>query len=122
MHRIKKLINCDRASVFIRSEEKRELTTILAEGSEQITIPADVASIAGECAVHGQVINLKRAYDRDNFNKAIDKKTGYRTNNMLCVPIKDTMGDVVGVLQVSKRNRAARGRTVSRTVLLGRHR
>lgn len=35
VYRVKKLINCDRASVFVRSEDGADLTTILAEGSEQ---------------------------------------------------------------------------------------
>ena len=52
VHRVKKLINCDRASVFIRSEDGADLTTILAEGSEQITIPCDVHSIAGAATPH----------------------------------------------------------------------
>ena len=90
VHRVKRLINCDRASVFIRSEDGSELTTILADASDQITIPADVHSIAGECAVHNTVINLTKAYERENFNQAIDRKTGYRTRSMLVVPIRKT--------------------------------
>ena len=48
-------------------------------------------SIAGEAAVHGSVINLTKAYDRENFNQAIDRKTGYRTRSMLVVPIRKTL-------------------------------
>ena len=94
--RVKRLINCDRASVFIRSENGAELKTILADGAEQITIPADEHSIAGECAVQNQVINLKSAYSAENFNKAIDMKTGYRTRSMLVVPIRKGTTSVAG--------------------------
>ena len=88
--RIKQLINCDRASVFIRqkTEGKDELTTILADGLEQITIPVDMHSIAGECAVQGSLLNLRKAHERENFNRDVDRKTGYTTRSMLVVPIR----------------------------------
>lgn len=34
------------------------------------------------------------------FNRDIDKLTGYRTRTLLCMPIKDCTGDVIGVAQV----------------------
>ena len=86
--RARRLVNCDRASVFIRSEDGSQLKTILAEGSEQITVPADPHSIAGQCVVQGHVINLRSAYQAENFNSAIDKKTGYTTRSMIAVPIR----------------------------------
>ena len=88
VRRTKRLVNCDRASVFIRSEDGSELRTILAEGTEQITIPINGQSIAGECAMQGTVINLKSAYARENFNPEIDRKTGYKTRSMLAIPIR----------------------------------
>ena len=115
------ILGADRASVFLMSADKTYLTLMMSEGSKAITVPVGVG-IAGNVAAAGETVNIPDCYEDTRFDPSFDKKTGYRTNNMLCVPIKDTMGDVVGVLQVSKRNRAARGRTVSRTVLLGRHR
>lgn len=34
------------------------------------------------------------------FNREIDLQTGYRTKALLCMPIKDSSGDVIGVAQV----------------------
>lgn len=34
------------------------------------------------------------------FNHDIDARTGYKTKALLCMPIKDCNGDVVGVAQV----------------------
>lgn len=34
------------------------------------------------------------------FNREVDIQTGYRTKALLCMPIKDASGDVVGVAQV----------------------
>jgi hypothetical protein len=40
-------------------------------------------------------------FQDDRFNHDIDALTGYRTKTLLCMPIKDTNGDVIGVAQVS---------------------
>jgi hypothetical protein len=37
----------------------------------------------------------------DRFNHDIDARTGYKTQTLLCMPIKDFNGDVIGVAQVS---------------------
>ena len=44
------------------------------------------------CCVH--------SYEDERFDPAVDKKTGFRTKQMLCVPITDTVGEVIGALQV----------------------
>lgn len=36
----------------------------------------------------------------ERFNPKIDGKTGYKTRSMLCMPIKDSAGEVIGVAQV----------------------
>lgn len=36
----------------------------------------------------------------ERFNRDIDIQTGYRTKALLCMPIKDASGDVIGVAQV----------------------
>lgn len=36
----------------------------------------------------------------ERFNRDIDVQTGYRTKALLCMPIKDASGDVIGVAQV----------------------
>lgn len=36
----------------------------------------------------------------ERFNRDIDVQTGYRTKALLCMPIKDAAGDVIGVAQV----------------------
>ena len=55
--------------------------------------------IAGMVATSGQILNIPDAYDNPNFNQTIDKKTGYRTKAILCMPIKAD-DQVIGVLQL----------------------
>jgi signal transduction protein with GAF and PtsI domain len=55
--------------------------------------------IAGNVASTGQIMNIPDAYEHPQFNQAIDKKSGYRTKAILCMPIKS--GDqIIGVIQL----------------------
>ncbi|XP_063703128.1 dual 3',5'-cyclic-AMP and -GMP phosphodiesterase 11 isoform X2 [Culicoides brevitarsis] len=56
--------------------------------------------IAGHVAESGEPVNIPDAYQDERFNKEIDILTGYRTKALLCMPIKDCSGDVIGVAQV----------------------
>ncbi len=48
----------------------------------------------------GQSINIADAYKDPRFNPAVDKKSGYRTTSILCVPVLDKMKKVIAVLQI----------------------
>ena len=63
--------------------------------------------IAGSVATTGQSLNIVDAYDNPSFNQAIDKKTGYRTKAILCMPIKAD-DQVVGVLQLINKTTGSR--------------
>ncbi|XP_054741634.1 dual 3',5'-cyclic-AMP and -GMP phosphodiesterase 11 isoform X1 [Anastrepha obliqua] len=56
--------------------------------------------IAGHVAESGEPVNIPDAYQDERFNGEIDSLTGYRTKALLCMPIKDSSGDVIGVAQV----------------------
>lgn len=62
--------------------------------------------IAGQVATTGQTLNIADAYDNPSFNQAIDKKTGYRTKGILCMPIK-AEDQVIGVLQLINKTTGA---------------
>ena len=56
--------------------------------------------IAGLVAESGKLVNIKDAYKHPHFFSDIDKNTGFHTRNLLCFPIKDHKGVVVGVAQL----------------------
>ena len=102
VRRAKRLVNCDRASLFLLTEDRTELTTILAKNSAPISVPADGTSIAGEAVTRGNVINLARADTHPSFNKEVDRRTGYKTRSMLVMPIRSSRAlssTIVGVVQ-----------------------
>ena len=53
--------------------------------------------IAGAVFTSGKAINIPYAYADLRFNPAFDKKTGYFTRSILCVPVINKTGKVIGV-------------------------
>ena len=51
-------------------------------------------------AATGQALNIPDAYAHPLFNQEVDQKTGYRTRNILCMPMRDSEGQTIGVTQV----------------------
>lgn len=67
--------------------------------SQEIRIPFGVG-VAGLAAQTKHHINIKNAYADPRFNSEIDARTGYKTELILCMPICNYEGDVVGVAQI----------------------
>jgi HD-GYP domain-containing protein (c-di-GMP phosphodiesterase class II) len=97
------MLKADRCSVFVVDSTTDELWTQVAQGLEgfrMIRIPVSGTSIVAWCARSGDIINIPDAYDDERFDPAVDKATGYRTRSVLCVPMKNRSGQVIGVFQV----------------------
>ena len=95
-----RVVEADRCSLFLVDRERGELWTKVAQGMgmKEIRIPMD-RGIAGAVATTNTAINIPDAYKDPRFNQNVDKQTGYRTNTILCVPMRSLEGEVVGVLQ-----------------------
>ncbi|KAJ3126532.1 hypothetical protein HK098_007432 [Nowakowskiella sp. JEL0407] len=93
------LLNAERCALFMVDKEKGELWSTLAQGAGEIRIPM-TKGIAGHVAKTGEILNIPNAYKDARFNSAIDKKTGFHTRNILCMPMRNTEGEIIGVSQV----------------------
>lgn len=95
------LLGADRGALFIHDPATGELWSRVVEGevSREIRFPAN-AGIAGECFTTGARINIDDAYADPRFNPDVDKGTGYRTRNILCMPITTKGGNKVGVMEI----------------------
>jgi adenylate cyclase len=95
------LLDAERSTLFIYDPRKDELWSKVAEGSEQkqIRIPAG-AGIAGTAFSSGVVLNVPNAYADARFNPEIDRISGFRTRNLLNVPVIDRSGERLGLVQV----------------------
>ncbi|MCX7150358.1 MAG: GAF domain-containing protein, partial [Rhodocyclales bacterium] len=96
-----RLLNAERSTLFLNEEKTNELWSEVGQGLEsvQIRLPNHLG-IAGAVFTSGKAINIPYAYADLRFNPAFDKKTGYFTRSILCVPITNKRGKVIGVTQV----------------------
>src|SRR5205823_5070665 len=96
-----RLLDADRASIFLLDRENVELWSKVALGSDEILRFDARKGIAGAAALTGKVINVSDAYNDARFNASIDNQTGYRTRNLLAVPLQNLIdGEVVGAFEV----------------------
>ena len=93
------VLECERATVFLYDREKNELYSSMATGVDEIRFSA-TKGIAGEVVRTGEIIHVPDAYADPRFNQDIDRKTGFRTRNMITFPLVGFDNSVVGVLQV----------------------
>jgi len=93
------LLEAERATLFLYEAEANELVSRIAAGEDEIRFPAD-RGIAGATIQTSRTINVPDAYADQRFNPDVDLKTGFRTRNILSVPLHDYEGGLVGVLQV----------------------
>ena len=101
MEKVRELMSADRATLFLVSEDGNELWSKILNGGESQEIRLKVGEgIAGWVALSGEIVNIADAYIDKRFQPAVDLRSGYRTKSILCVPMRDTTGEITGVVQL----------------------
>lgn len=120
---VPELLDADRCTLFFTDKAKQELIvtkgashgrpkTLVSwifgqsnapelpfpEGKNEIRLPMS-KGIAGHVARTGESLNIPDAHADIRFNSQIDKETGYKTRNILCVPMCDDGKHIIGVVQ-----------------------
>ncbi len=107
------LFNADRLTIYVVGEDKTSLISKVKTGLnsfKDLKLPIAEQSIAGYAALNKKSLNLKDVYDekelatygaRLRFLQDVDKRTGYRTKQMLVAPIVEAGNhELIGVIQV----------------------
>ncbi len=94
----KTLVNCERTSFWYWDKEQRQYWTMAALNSQRIVVP-EGSGIIGASIKNGEVIVINSPYEDVRFNSEVDKKTGYVTRSILCIPVKNARGEVIGAYQ-----------------------
>ncbi|MEO1403574.1 MAG: GAF domain-containing protein [Cyanobacteria bacterium J06635_1] len=101
--KIGQILQAERTTIFMVDEDRQELWSKVAQGSSkealEIRVPID-KGIAGYVASTGQRLNISDAYADPRFDARVDRKTGYRTRNILCMPVRSQGDKVVAVVQL----------------------
>jgi type II secretory ATPase GspE/PulE/Tfp pilus assembly ATPase PilB-like protein len=107
------LFNADRLTIYVVGDDNVSLVSKVKTGLnsfKDLKLPIAEQSVAGYVAVNKKLLNIKDVYDDQElsrysshlrFLQEVDRRTGYRTKQMLVAPIVDAHGgDLVGVIQV----------------------
>src|SRR6266850_266645 len=112
------LLDADRMTIYAVDTAKRELFSkfLALDTVKEIRLPVSEKSIAGYVAASGRIVNVADAYDKAelarisptlSFDGSWDKKTGFRTQQILGMPILHD-GKPIGVIQLLNKKRGAR--------------
>ncbi len=103
MDQARDLMQADRSTLFMLSKERGELWSKVAKADGktimEIRIPTN-RGIAGCVASTGQPLNIADAYKDPRFDPSTDRRTGYKTRNILCMPVFNSAGDLIAVTQL----------------------
>lgn len=96
-----RMLDAERSTLFLNDEKTGELFSHVGAGldSFEIRLP-NTAGIAGTVFTTGKTINIPHAYADLRFNPSFDRQTGFFTRSILCVPVVNKQGKVIGVTQV----------------------
>jgi HD-GYP domain-containing protein (c-di-GMP phosphodiesterase class II) len=112
----RELVGAEAGSIYLVVEEGDQKVLLFAHTQNaklslpyhRFKMPISTSSMAGFVAETGQLLNIDDVYaipadSPFHFNDSFDKQSGYRTQSMLVVPMADTEGTVLGVLQFINR-------------------
>jgi len=100
----KSLVDAQRCSIFIVDEEDKILWTKLSDGIGRIVIGLD-SGIVGATYHEKKPQVVNNPYEDERFLQSIDKKSGFKTKNIITVPIFDSKRNVMGIIQLLNKNR-----------------
>jgi len=112
----RRLLSAEAGSIYLVIEDgpTRELLFAHTQNAKvslpyhRFRMPIDTTSMAGYVAVTGETLAIEDVYRIPEsapyrFNDSFDRQARYRSVSMLSVPLQDTDGEVLGVLQLINR-------------------
>jgi len=112
------LIQCERCSVLLVDPSTKglfsqafdlEAQDIVREdgdverkqslGTSEVKFPVNIG-ITGYVATTGETLNIPNAYEDPRFDPAVDQGSSFKTKTILCMPIRNSKGDIIGVIQL----------------------
>ncbi|GHB04627.1 hypothetical protein GCM10009069_29050 [Algimonas arctica] len=96
-----RMLSAERSTLFLNDEKTGELFSRVAMGNTlgEIRLPNHLG-IAGAVFTSGKTVNIPYAYADLRFNPSFDKQSGFFTRSILCVPVTNKDGKMIGVTQV----------------------
>jgi len=120
----RQITNADGGSLYLMSDNAEELQFAIVQSQSlglnmggtglKMTWPpvkliatngsSDLTHVSAHVAITGEAVNIPDVYDASGFNfkgtRAFDRETGYRSQSVLVVPMRNHENDIIGVLQL----------------------
>jgi sigma-B regulation protein RsbU (phosphoserine phosphatase) len=101
-------LNAARGTIYLIDHQRQELWSKVLKGKDLVEIRLPVGTgIAGTVAKNGKTINLADAWKDKRFYSGFDVKSGFKTRSMLCMPMKNREGKIIGVFQILNKHDGA---------------
>lgn len=106
LEEVTRVMNAQRASLFLINADKNELEAVAALGVEKDNLKFDYRlGIAGSVFTTGVALNIDSEKVQERYNEAFDKKFDFETKSVICHPIHNREDKIIGVIEViNKRN------------------
>ncbi len=116
---ILELLDAERMTLYAVDYDKKELYSkfLALDTVKEIRVPISEKSIAGYVALERETANIADAYNKAElgrisqsltFDSSWDKKTGFRTAQVLSVPILNEQKAILGVIQLLNKRHGPR--------------
>lgn len=124
LEKAREITLADAGSLYLVEEDadgQKSLRFVLTQNDsldfpfQEVTMPMTENSLAGYTALRGEALNFADAYRISkkrpfHFNDRYDRESGYRTQSLLTLPMKNPKGEVLGVLQLINCKRKKRAK------------
>ncbi len=95
-----RILEADMCNLFLVDEKSGELNCFIIDKGRTREIRSPLTrGLAGYVAKTGESVTLEDAYQSPLFDPQIDKELEYKTETVLCFPVKQKNNKVIGVLR-----------------------
>jgi len=100
IHQTNEVMESERSTVFLHDDKTNQLWSLVGVGlkKREIRIPSDYG-VAGWVFQHRTPVTVNDAYKDPRFYSEVDKKSRFRTKNIICIPLISWAGHCIGALQ-----------------------
>jgi len=129
MYEARRVTNADAGTLYLVEEEKLRMKIIhnetmgtfqggKGENIDLPPVPISRSYVSGYVAATGKSVNLPDVYQAEGFDfsgpRKYDRMTGYRTQSMLVIPLRNHLREIIGVLQlINARAESKSGEVIS---------
>ena len=106
--RLSETMDADRGTIYLVDRGAGEVVSRAAHLPELDEIRLRLGQgVAGHVAATGDTLSLPAASDDGRFFDGVDQETGYETRSILAVPMRDSRGEILGVVQLLNKRTGA---------------